>query len=502
LSEARTVVPARVHDRAEAEAEAEPRARRAGLALSAFDSAPSLPNLRDALFRRLLAAADLCAGLGGLLVLGWASGRGVPATTLICVPLMVLVAKVGGRYDHDDVVVRKSTLDEAPALVMLAAAFALAWSLVALVVGVHLGLGGGEAIVLWGATAALLLALRVGARALAQCSAPRERVLIVGGADARASVAACIACDPGAHVDVVGFLPLEDERRVPGGWSGRSRRQRSLRFQDLPDVIREQGIDRVLLVPTHADSELMLDAVRRTTSLGVKVSIVPRLFEVIGSAVEFDSVGGVTVLGVRRAGLTRSSRVAKRLMDFTGALVGLIVLAPFGLLVAAAIKLESRGPVFFRQPRIGRDGRAFSMVKFRSMVNGADAQRAALEVLNETAGLFKLSADPRVTRVGRWLRRTSIDELPQLVNVLRGEMSLVGPRPLVPDEDRLVEGPHRARLELAPGMTGPWQVLGPRRPPLSEMVKTDYLYAANWSLWTDVKIVLRTFGHMLRTRGV
>jgi lipopolysaccharide/colanic/teichoic acid biosynthesis glycosyltransferase len=136
------------------------------------------------------------------------------------------------------------------------------------------------------------------------------------------------------------------------------------------------------------------------------------------------------------------------------------------------------------------------------MVDGAHAERAALEAHNETNGVFKMSADPRVTRVGRWLRRTSFDELPQLINVLRGDMSLVGPRPLIRDEDRLVEGRHRARLQLAPGMTGPWQVLGPHRPPLSEMVKTDYLYAANWSLWTDVKIILRTVGHVLGRRGL
>ena len=142
------------------------------------------------------------------------------------------------------------------------------------------------------------------------------------------------------------------------------------------------------------------------------------------------------------------------------------------------------------------------MIKFRSMVDGAEAQRAALDALNETNGLFKLSDDPRVTRVGRLLRRTSMDELPQLVNVLRGNMSLVGPRPLVVDEDRLVSGRHRDRLQFAPGMTGPWQVLGPARPPLSEMVKTDYLYAANWSLWTDIKILIRTFAHVVSLRGL
>jgi exopolysaccharide biosynthesis polyprenyl glycosylphosphotransferase len=267
-------------------------------------------------------------------------------------------------------------------------------------------------------------------------------------------------------------------------------------------VISEFRVDRVLLIPTTADSETMLDAVSRTTAAGVKVSIVPRLFEVVGSAVEFDTIGGVTVLGVRRPGLSRSSRALKRAMDVVGSGVGLLLLLPLGSLLALAIKLDSPGPVFFRQRRVGHEGRVFRMFKFRSMVDGAEAQRAALEALNETHGVFKLKADPRVTRIGRFLRRTSLDELPQLINVLLGDMSLVGPRPLVVDEDRLIEGRHRDRLQLPPGMTGPWQVLGPTRPPLSEMVKTDYLYATNWSLWTDVKILLRTFAHVVSQRGL
>ena len=267
-------------------------------------------------------------------------------------------------------------------------------------------------------------------------------------------------------------------------------------------MVAELDVHRVFLIPTSADSETMLDAVSRTAALGVKVSIVPRLFEVVGSSVEFDTVGGVTVLGLRRPGLSRSSRLVKRAMDIVGSSLGLLVLAPFGVLIALAIKLDSPGYVFFRQLRVGRDGRTFWMIKFRSMIAGAEAQRRALDTLNESDGIFKLARDPRVTAVGRLLRRCSVDELPQLFNVLLGDMSLVGPRPLVVDEDRLVEGRHRERLQFAPGMTGPWQVLGPSRPPLGEMVKTDYLYATNWSLWTDIKILLRTVAHVVAQRGL
>jgi lipopolysaccharide/colanic/teichoic acid biosynthesis glycosyltransferase len=143
------------------------------------------------------------------------------------------------------------------------------------------------------------------------------------------------------------------------------------------------------------------------------------------------------------------------------------------------------------------------MLKFRTMVPEAEAMKESLRHRNEAkGGLFKIADDPRVTRVGRLLRSSALDELPQLWNIVRGEMSLVGPRPLVVDEDRKVEGWHRRRLELMPGLTGPWQILGPARVPLREMVAIDYIYIANWSLWTDIKILLRTIPHVLARRGL
>jgi lipopolysaccharide/colanic/teichoic acid biosynthesis glycosyltransferase len=151
---------------------------------------------------------------------------------------------------------------------------------------------------------------------------------------------------------------------------------------------------------------------------------------------------------------------------------------------------------------VGRNGTPFEMLKFRTMVPEAEQLKAELSSLNEARdGFFKIRNDPRITRVGRVLRRTSLDELPQLFNVLRGEMSLVGPRPLIPHEDERVKGWHRRRLELPPGMTGHWQLLGSTRVPLLEMAAMDYLYAANWSLWTDIKILLRTVPHILARRG-
>jgi lipopolysaccharide/colanic/teichoic acid biosynthesis glycosyltransferase len=234
----------------------------------------------------------------------------------------------------------------------------------------------------------------------------------------------------------------------------------------------------------------------------VKVSLLPRLLEVMGWSVALDEVEGIPLLGVRGYGLTKSSRFLKRLLDVCGSLTALLVLAPLLAGIALAVKLSSRGPVLFRQRRVGLGGRTFDLLKFRTMYDGADERKSELRDLNEADGLFKIAEDPRITPLGRLLRRCSLDEAPQLWNVLRGEMSLVGPRPLVVEEDNLIQGWLRRRLDVTPGMTGIWQVLGSARIPLHEMVKLDYLYRANWSLWLDLKILLRTVPFVLLRRGL
>ena len=231
----------------------------------------------------------------------------------------------------------------------------------------------------------------------------------------------------------------------------------------LASIVRDEAVDRVIIAPPDGGfSEDILDVIRVVKDLGVRVSVLPRLFEVVGSSAEFDEVDGLTLLGVRRYGLTSSSRLVKRALDLTIAGFGFILIAPLFLFIAVAIKLDSRGPVFFRQRRMGQNDVPFDMLKFRTMIEGADEQKAGLRDRNEAGeGLFKVEDDPRITRVGRLLRRTSLDELPQLLNVLRGEMSLVGPRPLVIDEDVRIAGWRRDRLQLPPGMTGLWQVSAP-----------------------------------------
>jgi exopolysaccharide biosynthesis polyprenyl glycosylphosphotransferase len=247
----------------------------------------------------------------------------------------------------------------------------------------------------------------------------------------------------------------------------------------------------------------MLDTIRASNALGLRVSIVPRLFEVLGRSMQVDEVEGMSLLSVRGVAQTRSARAAKRTVDLVGATVALLVVAPLMLAIALAIRLTSRGPIVFAQTRVGRDHEPFRMLKFRTMVDGADALKQGLSDLNEAQyPMFKIASDPRVTRVGNFLRRTSLDELPQLWNVLRGQMSLVGPRPLVPSEDEQVIGWHRARLHLAPGLTGPWQVMGRTEIPFDEMIKLDYRYVADWSLWNDVRLLLRTVPVVLRGRGL
>ena len=203
----------------------------------------------------------------------------------------------------------------------------------------------------------------------------------------------------------------------------------------------------------------------------------------------------------RRHGLL--ARTVKRTVDLLGAILLLVILAPALLVIAVLIKSDSPGPVLFRQRRIGRDGKAFRMLKFRTMVDGADDHKHKLLHLNQAAdGLFKIDGDPRITRVGNWLRATSLDELPQLLHVVTGRMSLVGPRPLVSEEDRQITGGDRIRLQMRPGMTGVWQVGGASQIPIAKMVKLDSEYVERWSLWLDLRLLAQTAGHVLLRRGL
>jgi len=202
-----------------------------------------------------------------------------------------------------------------------------------------------------------------------------------------------------------------------------------------------------------------------------------------------------------RFGLSRSSTILKRTFDLAATCVMLVVLLPLMAAIAVAIKLDSPGPVLFRQARMGRAGAPFMMLRFRFMTADAEAFKASPRANSQSGGsLFMIERDPRITRVGRMLRRTGLDEIPNLLNVLVGRMSLIGPRPLVPGEYGHAKGVHPERLHVRPGIAGPWQMLGATRASLSEMVKIDYLYVANWSLWLDFKILIKTACHAVCRR--
>ncbi len=454
---------------------------------------------RDAIFRRALGLVDVVGAYAALLVAVIVVGRGVAhlrPTALLVAPFVILTAKLLGLYDRDANTLRKTTVDEFPTILQFSIIYALfVWLTEAVLL--RGGLGRPEVFSLALATFAFLVVGRSVGRYAALALTPPERCFILGHAAEAARTVRKLSQSPGVKVDVVGRAALG-----PAAKRSTSEAGTIADISALVRVIAEQSVERVIIAPESHDEDEILHAVRLLKAVGVKVSVLPRLLEVVGSSSTFDEIDGMTLLGVRQYGLTRSSAWLKRSMDLVGAALLLLFASPVLLALAIAIKLDSPGPVFFRQPRIGRRGQRFQMLKFRSMVREAETIKDQLRGENEVeGGLFKMFNDPRVTRVGRFLRSTSLDELPQLFNVLTGPMSLVGPRPLVPDEDALISGWQRRRLALKPGMTGLWQIYGSFRIPIPEMVKIDYLYGANWSAWLDLKILLRTVPYVLRRKG-
>jgi exopolysaccharide biosynthesis polyprenyl glycosylphosphotransferase len=456
---------------------------------------------RDAIYRRALAVADVAAaGIAVLIGVPILGQDALNPAALLALPLVLVVGKVTGLYDRDEHLIRKTTLDEVPTLFWVATLYALLiWLAGNLIVQGEFGRD--QAVGVWALLFVGMVTMRALARHVARAISGEERCLVLGDAETASWVTRRFGETAGLKARVVARAPVPPEQGSNGHseLNGHS----DLNGAGLEHLVRDEQIERAIIAPGGASSDDVLNTTRTLKSMGVRVSVLPRLPEVVGSSVELDDVDGITLLGMRRFGLSRSSESVKRAFDFVGSGLGLILLSPFLAGIAIAIKLDSRGPVLFRQRRMGRNGVPFEMLKFRTMVDGADAQKSALSARNEAnGGLFKIKDDPRITRVGHRLRQISLDELPQLINVLRGEMSLVGPRPLVLDEDSQIEGWRRSRLELPPGMTGPWQVFGSARIPLNEMVKIDYLYGAKWSLWLDVKTLLRTVAFVLGRRGL
>jgi exopolysaccharide biosynthesis polyprenyl glycosylphosphotransferase len=453
---------------------------------------PQAARRRDIVGRLALLAADALAVVAAWLIVASLPFSSLHVTWWIAayIPFFALVAKAAGLYDRDQFVLHKTTLDEAPTLVGAAAIYALTMEGMQTIYDT----GGSHPLWMWFVFTLNLVLFRGFARFVAVRTTATERILVIGDAATAAQIRRKLSANPALNATVVG--------RVGGREQPDDRPDKVLgTLDELPALLERHSIERVIVEPVEESDADVVDVIRLATACQVRVAVLPRMLEAIGTSVDFDDLGGQVLLGVRGFGLSPSSRVLKRCFDVVVAVAVLILLAPLLAVIVAAIKLTSRGPVLFRQTRVGRHGRDFQVLKFRTMVSDADQRKQELAELNEAAPMFKIANDPRTTSIGRFLRRRSLDELPQLLNVLRGDMSIVGPRPLISDEDRLFSGWQRRRYHVAPGITGPWQILGSSRVPMSDMVTIDYLYCANWSLWLDTKILLRTIPYVLSRRS-
>lgn len=285
-------------------------------------------------------------------------------------------------------------------------------------------------------------------------------------------------------------------------------------LEHLPEVIRDSGANEVIIADPQVNGDALFEVMMRCgRRRGIEFRIAPSLFNCLPRKTEIDQIGVLPMIRLFREPLSSGARILKRTFDLIFAALAITLLFPVWLLIALLIKLDSKGPVFYTQERVGMDGRLFLLYKFRTMKAGADpdlhreyqrafiAGRAEANLGNDTKPTYKLLSDPRITRVGRVLRRISLDEVPQLLNVMSGDMSLVGPRPPIPYEVEAYELWHRKRLDMKPGLTGLWQVSGRNRLPFEEMVRLDLFYIENWSLLLDLKIILRTGFVMLGGEG-
>jgi exopolysaccharide biosynthesis polyprenyl glycosylphosphotransferase len=330
----------------------------------------------------------------------------------------------------------------------------------------------------------------------------RERVAVVGSGRVLDRLVDLVRRHPERRFEVLGHFD-DDQPAVPGAvqWLGT--------LGALPSALASGGIDRVIVAFSRRTDEQTLEVLRLCDRHGVTVDVVPRLYELMGWEPRVHHLGGLTLLNVSASAPAKRHHLAKRAFDCAGALLILALLSPLVALVSAVVLVTSGAPVLYRQERVGLRGRRFQMFKFRSMSSAADPADAARIrehangdlAIGDAVALIKAANATRVTRVGRVLRETSLDELPQLFNVLLGQMSLVGPRPLRPFEADVLDGWRRMRLEVRPGITGLWQVTGRSDVLWEERMELDYTYARHWSMGRDLNILLRTVAAILTRRG-
>jgi exopolysaccharide biosynthesis polyprenyl glycosylphosphotransferase len=325
-----------------------------------------------------------------------------------------------------------------------------------------------------------------------------RRVLMVGAGEVGRTVIRAMVANPESGFEIVGFLddnPIKGETDI-----GRFKALGST--ENLADILENEVVDEVVITLPWQYHRKIVSLMAQCERENVRARIVPDLFQMTLNRMHIEEVAGVPMIGIREIGISGLNQLIKRSIDVVFSAIALIIGAPLIALIALMIKMESPGPVLFRQERVGKNGHRFELYKFRSMVEGAEDQQAALQKFNEAEGpLFKIKQDPRVTRLGKSLRRLSLDELPQFYNVLQGDMSLIGPRPPLPAEVEQYQEWHKRRLEVSPGITGLWQVSGRSELTFDEMALLDIYYIENWSLGLDTKILWQTVPRVLFGSG-
>jgi exopolysaccharide biosynthesis polyprenyl glycosylphosphotransferase len=332
-----------------------------------------------------------------------------------------------------------------------------------------------------------------------------DRVVVIGAGDSGRRLMQAMMGMPGLGYKLVGFVD-DAVNASPMPIATESRMQRAERLGEIGDldaIVSERDIDQVIIALPGDDHERVFAIVERCRKLMVEFKVVPDLLQLSLDRVDLGEVAGVPLIGMKDFSIRGGNYVIKRSLDLLIAGIILVVMAIPMAVIALWVKLDSPGPVLYRQTRVGKNGKAFTILKFRCMVQNADELRASLIAQHPDLDfrLFKLKHDPRLTRAGKWLRRISLDELPQFVQVLKGEMSIVGPRPQLVEEVAGYEEWHKQRLLVTPGVTGLWQINGRSQLNFDDMVRLDLYYAEHWSPWLDVKIMLRTAPAVIAGRG-
>jgi len=470
---------------------------------------------RGWMMRRLLLAADVLGYAVAVLAIELLYGsRGTPDAVPLLeelglfaagLPAFVLGAKLFGLYDRDEERADHSTSDDLLRVFLLVTVGVfLMTRLPALVGSAEPDLTKFTAF--WALAVVAVTVARAAARAVGRRDPSYwQNTVIVGAGDVGQLMARKVLHHPEYGLNLVGFVDAHPRER-PSHLEHLPVRGD---VEELPRLVREHDVDRVIFAFSGDPHDELLHLIRQLREAGVQVDLVPRLFEVIGPKVDIHSVEGVSMIGLPPVRPSRSARAMKRSMDLIGASILLLGTAPFFAVVALLIKLDSRGPVFFRQVRLGEGMREFQVIKFRTMgaQTSEDDHRRYIATIARSdsapgeGGLFKLPREDAVTRVGRWLRRTSLDELPQLLNVVRGDMSLVGPRPCLAYELDHFAAHHFERFLVPAGLTGLWQVSARARSTFVEALDLDVLYAQSHSLGLDLGLLIRTPLLLLRRQG-